>query len=140
MKSTFVTRGRLPTSFDALAEVMIPHAIIDDIDYDNTAEFVSQLAVIAKPTRGQQQYLNTLVQLIEAYDREHNSIDSSEIGPIELLRSLLSEHGMNASDLGRLLGNRELGSKILRGDRKLSKANIRKLAEHFKLSPAAFIE
>lgn len=139
MKNSVEARDRLPTSFEALAEIMIPHAIVDDVDYDNTAEIVSQLAVISNPTRGQRQYLNTLVQLVEAYDREHNSVDTSDIGPIELLRSLLLEHGMNASDLGRLLGNRELGSKVLRGDRKLSKANIRKLADYFRLSPAAFL-
>ena len=119
---------------------MVPHAILDDADYDNTAKLVSRLAVIARPTKGQRQYLDTLAQLIEAYDREHNAIDTSDIKPLDLLRSLMRDHGMTASDLGRLLGNRELGSKILRGEREPSKANIRKLADHFTLSPAAFIE
>jgi antitoxin component HigA of HigAB toxin-antitoxin module len=115
-------------------------AIMDHADYDNTAEIVGRLAVISKPAKGQRQYLDTLVQLIEAYDAEHNSIDTSGIKPLDLLRSLLADHEMTASDLGRILGNRELGSKILRGERKLSKTNIRKLATHFKLSPAAFID
>ena len=42
---------------------------------------------------------------------------------------------MTASDLGRLLGNRTLGAAILAGRRNLSKAHIKKLAEHFKVEP-----
>jgi len=139
MKTFAPVSGRLPETFDGLARIMVPHAIMDQADYDNTAELVSRLAVISKSTKGQRQYLDTLVQLIEAYDAEHNFIDTSGVKPVDLLRSLLAEHEMTASDLGRLVGNRELGSKILRGERELSKTNIRKLAEFFKLSPAAFM-
>jgi HTH-type transcriptional regulator / antitoxin HigA len=77
--------------------------------------------------------------LIEAYDARHNAIDF-EMAPLDVLRSLLDDHGMTASDLGRLLGNRELGSKLLRGERQLSKQHIIKLADYFKLSPAAFMQ
>jgi HTH-type transcriptional regulator/antitoxin HigA len=139
MKTATDIPHRLPCTFGELARMMIPHAITDQADYENTAEWVGRLAVLARPTRGQRQYLNTLAQLIEAYDEEHNAIDISDISPVELLRSLLKDHDMTASDLGRLLGSRELGSKILRGERQLSKANVRKLADHFKLSPAAFM-
>jgi antitoxin component HigA of HigAB toxin-antitoxin module len=53
---------------------------------------------------------------------------------------MLQERGMNASDLGRPLGNRGLGSAILRGERQLSKAHIRVLADYFKVSTDLFIE
>jgi HTH-type transcriptional regulator/antitoxin HigA len=140
MKTAGSVLDRLPGTFDDLARIMVPHAIMDQADYDNTAELVGRLAVISKPTKGQRQYLETLVQLIDAYDAEHNAIDTSDIKPLDLLSSLLADHEMTASDLGRLLGNRELGSKILRGDRELSKTNIKKLADHFKVSPAAFMD
>jgi len=77
--------------------------------------------------------------LVEAYDKERYSIDPSGVTPIDLLRSLMEDHAMSASDLGRLLGNRSLGSLILNGRRQLSKAHIKKLSEHFGLSPAAFL-
>ncbi|HUB26073.1 MAG TPA: hypothetical protein VL992_11640 [Tepidisphaeraceae bacterium] len=130
---------RLPATFDGLARLLVPHAIENDADYDETAELLGRLAVLARPTRGQRRYMETLTQLIEAYDARHNEIDITSISPRDLLASLLKDHGMTASDLGRLLGNRELGSKILRGQRQLSKLNILKLADHFKLSPAAFM-
>ncbi len=46
---------------------------------------------------------------------------------------------MSASDLGRLLGARPLGSAILRRERQLSKANILKLADHFRVDPGLFL-
>jgi len=46
---------------------------------------------------------------------------------------------MTASDLGRLLGQRQLGATILRGDRKLSKTHIRRLAEHFHVDAGLFL-
>ncbi|HEX4056649.1 MAG TPA: hypothetical protein VHX86_20505 [Tepidisphaeraceae bacterium] len=140
MKTATAVSDHLPRTFDKLARLMVPHAIVDQTDYDNTSEMVSRLAVISKPTKGQRQYLDTLAQLVEAYDTQHNAIDTSDMKPLDLLRSLLRDHEMTASDLGRLLGNRELGSKILRGERDLSKTNIRKLADYFKLSPAAFMD
>ena len=48
--------------------------------------------------------------------------------------------GMKASNLSRVLGNRSLGSAILRGERKISKSAALKLAEHFRVSPALFIK
>lgn len=45
---------------------------------------------------------------------------------------------MNASDLGRLLGNRQTGHAILSGQRPLSKRHISILSERFRLSPEAF--
>ena len=55
------------------------------------------------------------------------------------LTFLMEQHQMNASDLGRLLGQRELGSKLLREERQLSKTMIVKLADHFHVSPAYFL-
>jgi antitoxin component HigA of HigAB toxin-antitoxin module len=46
---------------------------------------------------------------------------------------------MTQAELGRLLENRSLASQILNGHRQLSKTHIRKLADHFKVSPAVFL-
>ena len=46
---------------------------------------------------------------------------------------------MTASALGGLLGNRSIGSKLLRGERELSKAHIRRLCERFKVSADLFL-
>jgi antitoxin component HigA of HigAB toxin-antitoxin module len=52
------------------------------------------------------------------------------------LRHLLDESGMSAADLSRLLGgSQNLGAMILRGDRNLIVAHIRKLAEPAEADP-----
>jgi antitoxin component HigA of HigAB toxin-antitoxin module len=67
------------------------------------------------------------------------AIDTSKLTPAEMLRYLMQGRAMSASDLGRLLGERSLGAAVLRGDRELSKAHIRTLSGHFRVSPAVFI-
>jgi antitoxin component HigA of HigAB toxin-antitoxin module len=62
-----------------------------------------------------------------------------EADPLAMLEYLMNESGMSQADLGRLLGNRALASLILNGHRSLSKSHIRKLAGHFKVSPALFL-
>ena len=58
----------------------------------------------------------------------------------EILQHLLEEHGLAAADLSRILGgSRNLGAMILRGDRNLTLAHIRKLAAHFHVGSELFI-
>ena len=80
-----------------------------------------------------------LTTFVEVYEAERFPIDDSRITPLDALKALLGEHGMTASDLGRLLGNRTLGAAILSGRRSLSKAHIKKLAEYFKVEPGLFL-
>ena len=46
---------------------------------------------------------------------------------------------MKTADLGRLLGNQSLASKILLGKRQLSKTHIRKISDHFCLIADYFL-
>ena len=113
--------------------------IQDDVDLANAQSVADKLAVIDKRTADQDDYLETLSLLIEKYEEEHHSIEASDLDALGTLRFLLGQHGMNASDLGRMLGNRQLGAAILRGDRGLSKANILKIASHFGVNPGVFL-
>jgi antitoxin component HigA of HigAB toxin-antitoxin module len=46
---------------------------------------------------------------------------------------------MRAIDLAAIVGGTGAASMLLKGDREPSKAQIRKLAEHFHVSPALFL-
>lgn len=131
--------GKLPASFAALVRLMPPQAIYDEVGYANTQEMIDRLTFLPKLTAGQCEYLETLTILFEAYENEREQIETSHPSPIEMLRFLLESNGMNGSDLGRLLGNRELGPKILIGSRQLSKAHIRRLADRFKVAAGMFL-
>ncbi|MBA2113133.1 helix-turn-helix domain-containing protein [Bremerella alba] len=80
------------------------------------------------------------MQLVEAYEAKHHAIETRNISGIELLRGLLSEHDMNASDLARLLGvHASMGSKLLKGDRSLTVEHLQKLATRFQVRPELFM-
>ena len=117
----------------------LPRTIRDKADYENTAEIVDCLAVLNRRTRGQEDYLETLTQLIEAYDNMNFQVALASSAPLEVVRFLMDAHDLSASDIGRILGSRSLGAAILRGDRQISKENALKLAAHFKLNPGLFI-
>ncbi len=130
---------KLPANFADLVRLYPPQAIHDEVGYANTQEMIDRLTSLPKLTAGQSEYLETLTILFEAYENEHERIDTSRLSPLEMLRFLLDSNGMTGSDLGRLLGNRELGPKILNGSRQLSKAHIRVLADRFKVDAGLFL-
>jgi len=90
-------------------------------------------------TQGQADYLSVLTDLVEKYEDQHDPVRGVFEDGIAALEYLLDQHGMTASDLGRLLGNRQLGSAILRRQRQLSKEHVLKLADHFKVSADLFL-
>jgi HTH-type transcriptional regulator / antitoxin HigA len=139
MSTTTTLPKQMPKTYSGLVRLMPPRTIHDDVDLENVTEIIDRLAVLDHPTLDQADYLDTLSTLSAAYENAHHSIDVSQLGPLETLKFLLKEHGLNASDLGRILGQRQLGSAILRGDRQLSKSHVRKLAAHFGVSPGAFL-
>ncbi|MCE5231594.1 hypothetical protein LLG95_18605 [bacterium] len=102
------------------------------------AEKLEMEADSGRMSRDRADYLEVLAMLIERYEDEHHPI--RELPTVHArLKALTEAAGMNASDLGRLLGNRALGNKLLRGEREPSKTHIRRLAEHFSIDPGFFI-
>ena len=138
--STRALMESIPKTFHELNALRPLMPLKDEVDLDNAQEIADRMAVIARPTADQAAYLETLSLLIERYEDMHHAIDTGKTDPIANLRFLLSQHGMNASDLGDILGQRQLGSKVLSGTRQLSKAHIQALCRHFKVGPGAFLK
>ena len=127
--------------FERLVEMMPPQAIRTETQYRKTLDVIDRLMSRKKLTQGQALYLETLVQLVQAYEVEHHHIDTSDLRGIDSLRHLLAENQMNASDLARLLGvHASMGSKILKGERCLTVEHVRKLATRFRVRPELFID
>ena len=134
-------KRKLPGRFEQLVQVMPPQAILDDVHLENTVEMIDDLMAAAKLTKGQALYLETLVQLVQAYEALHHAIDISDISGLDSLKYLMDENEMNASDLARLLGvHASMGSKILKGERSLTVEHLKKLSTRFKVSPELFID
>ena len=128
-------------AYQALIDVFPLRPLHCDRDYDAAAAILDALAVRPEGSldRGEQDYFDTLTMLVEAYDQEHHA-PAKPCEPISMLEYLMEESGMTQADLGRLLGNRALASLILGRHRELSKTHIRKLADHFKVSAALFLQ
>jgi antitoxin component HigA of HigAB toxin-antitoxin module len=140
MPRTNLKVSALPSDFESLVRLHPPAAIHDEVAYENAMDMVNRLTAAPKPTKGQRKYLDTLTILVERYEDESEGIVPQGIDALTVLRFLLKDRGMSASDLGRLLGDRSLGPKILNGERALSKAHIKILAKHFKVSPAVLLD
>lgn len=128
----------MPTTFDGLCRMFPLRPIHDEVDLANATEVIDAMAG-HDLNQDQADYLEALSELVGAYEDVHYGKDLSHVTPREALQYLVEQNDMTASALGELLGNRSLGSKLLRGERELSKAHIRKLCERFKVSPALFI-
>jgi HTH-type transcriptional regulator/antitoxin HigA len=128
----------LPRTYRALVAMLPPRPIHDDVDLANATEVIDGMAGFAL-NADQEDYLEAISTFVEAYEAARFPIDDSRITPLGALKTLLAEHGMSASDLGRLLGNRTLGTPVLAGRRALSKAHIKKLAEYFKVEAGLFL-
>jgi len=128
---------RIPTTFLGLQKrFLVLRPIHEQADYQKALEIATELASRADLTADQADYLEVLTTLIADY--EQKNLDLSKHSPQEILKFLAEENGMSGSDLGRVLGSRTLGPALLRGRRSLSKTHIKKLADHFAVSPALF--
>jgi HTH-type transcriptional regulator/antitoxin HigA len=132
---------KLPGRFEDLVAKMPPEAIAGDVQHESTVEMIDALMAGGRLTKGQARYVETLVQLVRAYEAAHHEIDLDDLSGLDSLRHLMEENDMNASDLARLLGvHVSMGSKILNGDRALTVEHLKKLAARFKVSPQLFID
>lgn len=137
-KSHAKTYTGVPATFAELVTMFPPRPIHTESAFDAATAIVQKMAG-HNLNRDQDDYLDLLSTLIHVYDQEHHALAAAHMKPLEALQYLLDENGLNASDLGRLLGNRALGSKILRGQRELSKAHILTIANRFAVGVELFL-
>lgn len=132
---------RLPGTFSELVRLMPPMAIRDDVQHRNVVAMIDRLMQIVPLSRGQSDYMETLIELVETYETKRHALNVSDVNGTEMLKHVLGESNMSGSDLARLLGiHPTMGSKILSGQRRLTWEHAKTLASHFKLSPALFMD
>jgi HTH-type transcriptional regulator / antitoxin HigA len=115
--------------------------IRNDADYDAAEKMLHRLVLRDEKSldAGEEDYLETLEMLFDAYDNEHGVIEKLETTPLQRLKFLIEQNKLAGVDLGRIIGSQPLASMVLSGKRELSKAAIYKLAKHFKLEPGYFL-
>jgi HTH-type transcriptional regulator/antitoxin HigA len=82
--------------------------------------------------------LDILLALADAYEEIHFPIDLPD--PIEAIKFRLEQQGLDQSALIGIIGNRTRVYEVLRGDRPLSLAMIRRLHERFGIPAEVLIQ
>lgn len=129
-------------SYLALLKRFPLRPIRSESDYDAASAVLDRLVVRDENTldEGETDYLEMLELLIEDYDERHFQPRPDKRTPGQRLKELMHQTSMTPVDLRSLLEvSQPLVSLILSGKRELSKANIKRLAEHFRLDAGYFL-
>lgn len=129
---------RLPAGYADLVALHMPRPIHDRVAYDNTIEVIDAMAG-HKLNADQEDYLELLSQLVEAYETEHLGPPPKLTGP-DALKFLLKENQLTGDDLARLLEvDRSTAYKLIKGTRQLTLEHVRRLSERFKVGAELFL-
>ncbi len=134
--------AKMPTSFNELNALHALRPINDQIDLTNAQEIMERLAVLTRRSKDQNDYLETLILLTEAYEAGEiaDALDHSKSSGVDALKYLMQARDMKQAALVNLLKvGPSAASMILSGDRPITANHARKLAKHFGLSPATFL-
>jgi HTH-type transcriptional regulator/antitoxin HigA len=128
----------LPQTYAGLVALHLPRPIHDEVGYQNTVQMIDALAG-DRLNRDQDDYLEILSQLVEAYENEKVKRPRRLAG-LDLVRYLLEENDLTGDDLATLLEvDRSVAYKILKGARNLTAEHIRKLSDRFRISADALL-
>jgi HTH-type transcriptional regulator/antitoxin HigA len=99
-------------------------------DYEDALAQIDKLWN-AKPNSPEEDMLDILVTLIEKYEDKHFPIDPPD--PIEAIKFMIEQRGINRAQLDKILGGRNRTSEILNKKRKLSLNMMRKLHNDLRI-------
>jgi HTH-type transcriptional regulator/antitoxin HigA len=110
--------------------------IKNDDEHEQAANMISEL-MGRDLDSGAGDYLDALLVLVNKYEDEYHAIDET-MTPQQALRSLMESNQLSQADIGRIIGSESAVSMFLKGDRDLSKTQIKKLANRFKVDASLF--
>jgi HTH-type transcriptional regulator/antitoxin HigA len=115
-----------------------PRLIRSDAELERYTEVLFELTSLPKPTIAQLETINLLSLLVETYEAQRFPLEGSS--PIEVLRFLMEQNGLQQRDLVAELGRESNISLILAGKRNLTIPHIQKLSRRFGVPVSVFVE
>src|ERR1700678_3484112 len=107
-----------------------------EFDYERMLREVEGL-MDAKPGTAEEDRLDVLATLVEAYEEKHFPIDPPD--PIEAIRFRLEQPGLDPSALVGVIGGRSRVHEVMHRKRALSLEMIRRLHERFGIPAEVLI-
>jgi HTH-type transcriptional regulator/antitoxin HigA len=136
-KAKFRKPARTGDTYMELVRRFPLKTIKNDHEHEDATNVISEL-MGRDLDGGAGDYLDALLVLVNKYEDEHHAIDET-MTPQQALRSLMASNTLSQADIGRIIGSESAVSMFLSGDRDLSKAQIKKLADRFKVDASLFI-
>jgi HTH-type transcriptional regulator/antitoxin HigA len=134
---TSMPRAKIPKTYAGLMGLHLLRPIRDQVDADNAAEMIDQLAGHTLNAE-QADYLDLLSDLYEKW--ESTQFPLSRTTGSELLCLVLAERNEGATNLAKLIGiDVSLAYRLLRGERQLTATQIRKVADTYGMNPVALL-
>ena len=125
---------------DAYYELVKKFPLVPIRDDDHLAQACAAIDGLLRRNldEGESAYLDVLSDLVHRYEQEHHPLPS--VSPAGMLRYLLQENDVSQAQLARAAGiPTSVIADVLLGTRKLSKTNIKVLANYFGVSPTVFL-
>jgi HTH-type transcriptional regulator/antitoxin HigA len=108
-----------------------------DADLDAAVAVIDSLIDQETLSAPEQDYLDVLGDLVEAYEAE--AVQIKPVGDAEMLRFLIESKGVRQAEAAKQAGIAESTvSEVLAGKRKLNRTQIGKLARYFHVEPGVF--
>ena len=92
-----------------------------------------------KLDEGASAYLDTLILLVNKYEDEHHTPMGMDMTAQQALRAIMDANSMTQADIGRIIGSESAVSMFLKGERELSKSQIKLLVEKFRVDANLFL-
>jgi HTH-type transcriptional regulator / antitoxin HigA len=126
-----------PVAYGKLLAAELPQPIQNDREFDRMVARLEELDFAKRKLTPEEEALREiLAALIEVYD---DRFSLPEQPPYEMVKYLMEQRGLKQADLVPVLGSRAQVSDLVNGKRGISKAQVKKLAEYFGVSPELFI-
>jgi HTH-type transcriptional regulator/antitoxin HigA len=113
-----------------------PRVIHDDEELEAYTNALFELTSKSDPTPDEEHAIELLTLLVDRYECERFPLPDAE--PVDVLRFLLTSHGLSQRDIVPELGSESTVSLVLTGKRQLNRDHIARLSRRFKVSPAVF--
>lgn len=113
-------------------------SIHNDAHLEEALAVIDRLLDIPERSTAEEEYLQALTDLVEAYENAHVVIPP--VSGVDALRYLMAENGLTQADLVPDFGTRSIVSEVLAGKRHLALSHIARLSERFGVPADVFVE
>ncbi|CAN5766101.1 type II toxin-antitoxin system HigA family antitoxin [soil metagenome] len=131
--ATMARISEIDETYLAMVKAFPLQRIRDDAELDASIAVIDDLLDRPHLTEGEQEYLDALGQLVEAYESEHVQLP-------DVLRHLMEENDLKQADLVDVFGTKSIVSEVLSGKRRLTLRHVRELGSRFGLPADVFID